>query len=66
VDDLAARRVAESRKLRVTGSIGLLVFGVERERIDSKTADEWLDGWRKRRGYYAPVERVNELLGDGQ
>jgi predicted nucleic acid-binding protein len=65
-DDLAARRVAESRDIPVTGSIGLLVLGVERERIDSKTADEWLDGWRKHRGYYAPVESVKELLDDGQ
>ncbi|WP_049934819.1 hypothetical protein [Haloplanus natans] len=65
-DDLAARRVAESRDLPVTGSIGLLVLGIERERIDSKTADEWLDRWRKRRGYYAPVESVTELLDDGQ
>jgi predicted nucleic acid-binding protein len=63
-DDLAARRVAERRDLLVTGSIGLLVFGVERERIDSETADEWLDGWRKHRGYYAPVESVKELLDD--
>jgi predicted nucleic acid-binding protein len=65
-DDSAARRVAESREIPVTGSIGLLVRGIERERIDSKTADEWLDAWRKHRGYYAPVESVNELLGDGQ
>jgi predicted nucleic acid-binding protein len=64
-DDLAARRVAERRDLPVTGSIGLLVLGVEREQIDSKTADEWLDGWRKHRGYYAPVESVKELLDDG-
>jgi predicted nucleic acid-binding protein len=65
-DDLAARRVAESRDLPVTGSIGLLVLGIEREQIDSKTADEWLDGWRKHRGYYAPVESVKELLDDGE
>ena len=64
-DDLAARRVAEHREVPVTGSIGLLVLGIEREQIDSKTADEWLDGWRKHRGYYAPVESVKELLDDG-
>jgi predicted nucleic acid-binding protein len=63
-DDLAARRVAKSREIPVTGSIGHLVLGVERGKIDSKTADEWLDGWRDRRGYYAPVESVTELLGD--
>lgn len=63
-DDLAARRVVESREIPVTGSIGLLVLGVEREQIDSETADKWLGGWRKRRGYYAPVESVKELLDD--
>ena len=65
-DDLAARRVAESRELPVTGSVGLLVLGVERGAIASETADDWLDGWRKHRGYYAPVESVNELLDDVQ
>jgi predicted nucleic acid-binding protein len=64
-DDLAARQVAKNREIPVTGSIGLLVLGVERERIDSETADNWLDAWRKHRGYYAPVESVEELL-DGE
>ena len=27
-------------------------------------ADEWLDTWRERRGYYAPVESVTEILED--
>lgn len=63
-DDIAARRVAEGRNLPVTGSIGLLVLGVERGRIGSDTADEWLDTWREQRGYYAPVERVSEILDD--
>jgi len=65
-DDLAARRVAESREIPVTGSVGLLVLGVERRHIDSETADSWLDRWRKHRGYYAPVESVAELLDDDQ
>lgn len=65
-DDLAARRVAESREIPVTGSIGLLVLGVERGTIANETADDWLDGWRKHRGYYAPVESVTELLDDEQ
>lgn len=64
-DDLAARRVADSRDIPVTGSVGLLVFGVERNLIDGTTADEWLDTWRDRRGYYAPVESVAEIL-DGE
>jgi len=63
-DDLAARRVADGRDLPVTGSIGLLVVGVEREEIDRETADGWLDIWRRRRGYYSPVESITVLLED--
>lgn len=63
-DDLAARRVAEAKDLAVTGSVGLLVHSVERELIEEAEADEWLDTWRRRRGYYAPVESVSELLDD--
>jgi len=38
----------------------LLVVGIEHGRIDSETADEWLETWRDERGYYAPVESVSE------
>lgn len=64
-DDLAARRVADEREVPVTGSIGLLVLGVECDHIDRDTADEWLDAWREQRGYYAPVESVSEILDNG-
>ncbi|WP_254839432.1 hypothetical protein [Natronomonas marina] len=63
-DDLAARRLAAELNVSVTGSIGLLVLGIERERIDSETADEWVDVWQNERGYYAPVESVTELLDE--
>jgi predicted nucleic acid-binding protein len=63
-DDLAARRIADQRDVSVTGSIGLLVLGVESAQIDRGTADEWLDTWREQRGYYAPVGSVAEILGD--
>jgi predicted nucleic acid-binding protein len=63
-DDLAARTVADQRDVPVTGSIGLLVLGVESAYLDRETADEWLDTWRERRGYYAPVESVTEILDD--
>lgn len=62
-DDLAARKVADQRDVPVTGSIGLLVLGIEHDHIDRETADEWLDTWREQRGYYAPVESVTEILG---
>lgn len=61
-DDLAARRIADDRNRPVVGSIGLLVLGVERERLDRATADSWLDTWRDERGYYAPVESVADVL----
>jgi len=61
-DDLVARRLSTELDMPVTGSIGLLVLGIKRERIDSETADECLEVWRDERGYYAPVESVTELL----
>ena len=64
-DDLAARKVADQRDVPVTGSIGLLVIGVESGHIDRYTADGWLDKWREQRGYYAPVESLTEILDDG-
>jgi len=63
-DDLAARRVATKREIPVTESIGHLILGVERGQITSETADEWLDTWRERREYDAPVESVTEIPGD--
>lgn len=63
-DDLAARRLADERDVPVTGSIGILVLGIERGHIDSETADKWLDTWRETRGYYAPVESVEEVLDE--
>ena len=63
-DDLVARRLATELDVSVTGSVGLLVLGNEREHIDSETADEWIDTWRTERGYYAPVESVTERIDD--
>lgn len=63
-DDLAARRLADDHDVPVTGSIGLLVLGIERGRIDGETADEWLQTWRDTRGYYAPVESIEEIIDE--
>jgi predicted nucleic acid-binding protein len=63
-DDLAARGIANEREVPITGSIGILLLGVESGHIDRSTADAWLDVWREERGYYAPVESVTEILGD--
>lgn len=63
-DDLAARRLADKHDVPVTGSVGLLVLGIERDALDVTTANEWLDTWRAERGYYAPVDRVEDALDD--
>ena len=60
-DDRAARRVASYRDVPVTGSIGLLVVGATKGLIDRATATEWLAIWREKRGYYAPVDRIEEV-----
>lgn len=63
-DDLDARAVARRLDVAVTGSIGILGYGVERHGLPVETADEWLDTWREY-GYYSPVESVQELVADG-
>lgn len=65
-DDLAARRLADELSVPVTGSIGLLVLGIERDQIDQETADGWLDVWRTERGYFAPVESVSEIVDEDE
>lgn len=61
-DDLAARTVAKRHEVAVTGSVGLLVRGIERGSLDTEIADRWLDTWRRQRSYYAPIERISEAL----
>jgi predicted nucleic acid-binding protein len=60
-DDRDARDLARERNVPVTGSVGLLVDGVERGELSSERADNWLDTWQ-RYGYYSPVDSVDELL----
>lgn len=62
-DDLAARRLAADYDVRVTGSVGILVLGVRAGVITIDTANECLAVWKEVRGYYAPVDRVQEILG---
>lgn len=63
-DDLAARGLASDLSVPVTGSIAILVMGIERDQIDRDLADGWLEAWCEGRGYYAPVESVGEILDD--
>jgi len=61
-DDLAARRIASEYDVPVTGSVGILVLAIRRGAIDTDTANEWLTEWREKRGYYAPVNRIEDVL----
>lgn len=63
-DDLAARELASEYDVPVTGSIGLLVLGIERDVLNTGTANGWLATWRDERGYYAPVETIEDALLD--
>jgi predicted nucleic acid-binding protein len=63
-DDLAARELAGESSARLTGSIGLLVLGINQGVLDIETANQWLGTWRRERGYYAPVQRVEEVLNE--
>jgi predicted nucleic acid-binding protein len=64
-DDLAARNAADEHGVPVTGSIGLLVLGIEQDALKADTANEWLSTWRTERGYYAPVDRIQDVLDSG-
>lgn len=63
-DDAAGRRVAKDKSVDVTGSIGLLVRGVVRGDLSLTLANEWLHTWTTERGYYAPVDKVDDVLPD--
>lgn len=61
-DDRAARTLAARFEVPVTGSIGILAVGVRRGVLEIDDANEWLDVWRERRGYYAPVDRIQDVV----
>lgn len=61
-DDLAARRLASVQGVPVTGSVGILVLGIRRDVIEIERANEWLTTWREVRGYFSPVDRIEEAL----
>jgi hypothetical protein len=65
-DDLPTRKTATERGVPVTGSVGLLVVSICRGEVDTGTANQWLDGCRATRGYDAPGERIEEILGQNR
>lgn len=60
-DDLDARTITKGLDVTVTGSIGILAYGVERDRLSLETADGWLRAWEEY-GFYSPVDSVAEVL----
>lgn len=62
-DDRAARSVAKTLEIPVTGSLGVLVRAVHEDSLDRDDADERLQQWRNG-GYHSPVTSITELLPD--
>jgi predicted nucleic acid-binding protein len=60
-DDLAARRMAAKRDVRLTGTIGILVRLVREDRLSLVEANAILAQMIKLR-YRSPVERVDNLI----
>lgn len=61
-DDLQARKEAKECDIPVTGSIGLLVRGIDDNQISVATADTWLDTWSNKRDFYSPIDEISEIL----
>jgi len=59
-DDLAARRLARQRGLKVSGTIGVLLALVDEEHLSLEEADRFL-ALMIDRGYRSPVRSLKEL-----
>lgn len=62
-DDFAARRIASEQDVPIIGSVGILARGIHREILPIEDANRQLRTWRQERGYYAPVDRIEDILG---
>lgn len=61
-DDRAARRYAHTRGVLVSGTVGCLTLGVDRELWSLQLANEWL-GRMIAAGFRSPVEDLGRLVG---
>lgn len=61
-DDRDVRTVADSYRVPVTSSLGIVARAVERDELSVRTADGALETWRTE-GHAVPVDSVRELLG---
>ena len=60
-DDLAARRLAEERKMPITGTLGILITLVRNDHISLKEANGMLKEMIDR-DYRAPIDRLDDLI----
>ncbi len=60
-DDKAARKVGQRLKVPISGTLGILLSLVKRERLPLIEADQVLHQMIVR-GYYSPVTSLNEIL----
>jgi predicted nucleic acid-binding protein len=64
-DDRAARREAARLGIRLSGSVGCLVLGVEQGHCTLDTANDWLHTMIQQ-GYYAPTSDLTPLVARSQ
>jgi predicted nucleic acid-binding protein len=60
-DDLAARRLAEKRKVLLSGTLGILIALVRQDAFSLKEANAMLAAMIQRR-YRSPVDRLDEFI----
>jgi predicted nucleic acid-binding protein len=60
-DDLAARRLAEKRKVPLSGTLGILIALVRHNTLSLKEANAMLTTMIQRR-YRSPVDRLDEFI----
>jgi len=60
-DDKAARSLAQSLQLPVSGTLGILVSLVRQGNLKLQQANHYLDQMISQ-GYYAPVTKLEQLI----
>ncbi|MBM4137331.1 MAG: DUF3368 domain-containing protein [Nitrospira sp.] len=60
-DDMAVRKIALRERIRLSGSIGVLIELIRMDRISLETGNEILRSFIKH-GYFSPTDRLDDLL----
>lgn len=61
-DDKDARNLANEYDIPCTGSIGIVVRGVDRREVSIEQADQWHDVWVSHCVFYSPIESISAYL----